>query len=95
MYKGIIINKKFIGDVKKVYPEVVFNEDTGEITDELVDDKLMVFVLFLKSLYGEKLKTTIKDDIFVLVSDDELVIKELGNHNLSVEDVPEFYFSWE
>ena len=108
MYQGIIINTKFIGDVKKIYPDVKFNEDTGELTDELVDEKINEFISNLKKLHGRKLKIsrinknidiTSKDsvvtDVVVLASKKQSVIDDLGKYNLSVEDIPEFYFKWE
>jgi len=108
MYQGIIINTKFIGDVKKIYPDVKFNEETGEITDEMVDEKIGEFVNNLKSTHGRKLKVcrvnknidvTSKDsvitNIVVLASKNELVSNDLSTYGLNLEDIPEFYFKWE
>lgn len=92
MYKGIIINNKFIGDIKKIYPEVQFNEETAEISDESVDNKIDEFVNNLKSTHRRKLKVYKNDDIVVLYSKDELVVNDLSTYNLNIEDIPEFYF---
>jgi hypothetical protein len=94
MYKGIIINTKFIGDIKKIYPNVIFNEETGEITDEKVQEHMNDFIKMLKSTHKKNLKISIKDDVYVFASSDEKVIEDLGTYKLNVEDVPEFYFTW-
>jgi len=95
MYKGIIINSKFIGDIKKVYPDVKFNTDTAEITDELVDEKINEFINTLKSTHGRKLKVSVKDGIYVIATTDELVGNDLSTYNLNLEDIPKFFFKWE
>ena len=84
MSKGIIINTKFIGDVKKIYPDVKFNEDTAEITDELVDEKISEFISNLKKLHRRKLKVCHKDDVIILASKVQSVIDNLSTYNLSV-----------
>ncbi len=95
LYQGIIINTKFIGDVKKIYPDVKFSEDTGEITDEYVAEKIGEFVNTLKTTHRRKLKVCHKDDVIVLASKDILVSNDLSTYGLNLEDIPEFYFKWE
>ncbi len=95
MLKGIIINTKFIGDIKKIYPDVKFNQDTGAVEDELVEEKTKEFITSLKKLHRRKLRVFQKDGIIVLASKDELVINDLSTYNLNVEDIPEYYFDWE
>jgi len=92
--KGIIINTKYIADVKKIYPEVVFNEETGEITDEKIENHMNDFIKMLKLTHKKNLKISSKDDVYVFASSDEKVIEDLSNFKLNVEDVPEFYFNW-
>lgn len=91
--KGIIINTKFIGDVKKVYPDVIFDETSGEITDENTKDKVSDFSFTLKSKYKDDLNVIIKDDIFILTSKSEEVLTELENTKLDIQLIPLFYFN--
>jgi hypothetical protein len=95
MYQGIIINTKFLGDVKKICPDVMYNEESGEIEDGTVNEKIGQFVDNLKKLHKRKLKVCHKDDVIILASKDVSVINNLSTYNLSVEDIPEFYFKWE
>lgn len=108
IYQGIIINTLFLGDVKKICPDVVFNEETGAIEDESVSGKIDEFVTNLKKLHGRKLKISrinknvditskesVMTNVIVLASKKQSVIDDLGKYNLSVEDIPEFYFKWE
>lgn len=92
MYKGIIINKKFIGDIKKIYSDVQFNENTAEIKDELVNDKIDEFINNLKSVYKRKIKVYKNDNIIIIYSNNESVINGLSTYNLNIEDIPEIYF---
>lgn len=91
--KGIIINTNFIGDVKKVYPDVKFDEKSGDITDENTKDKVSEFTFTLKAKYKDDLNVIIKDDIFILSTKSEDVLKELENTNLSIQLIPLFYFN--
>ena len=97
LYKGIIINNKFLGDVKKIYPDVVYDNDTGEIKDEEVNDKIDNFISELKSKYRNKIKISFKNGIYIIATDskNELIVNDLSTYNLSVEDIPVFYFDWE
>ena len=110
--KGIIINTKYIADVKKIYPEVVFNEESGEITDENVNQVMGEFIEMLKSTHKKKikvayyngsividdpntLKTKNENSVIVIATDDDKVLEDLEHFKLNIEDVPEFYFTWE
>lgn len=96
VYKGIIINTKFLGDIKKIYPEVIYNQETGEITDEFVTEKIGEFVNTLKSTHGRKLKVSrVTTDIVVLASKNVLVSNDLSTYGLNLEDIPFFFFDWE
>ena len=92
--KGIIINIDFIGDVKKVYPDVIHDEKTGEITDSDVKDKVSEFIFTLKSKYKDDLNIIIKDNIYILSSKSEDVLKELEKINLEIQYIPLFYFNY-
>lgn len=95
MVKGTIINKTFIGDVKKVYREVMFEDDTAKITDENVNERITEFVDNMKSVYKRKLMIHRNGDIVILASKDQVVIDDLTNIGLIVEDIPVYYFKWE
>lgn len=108
VYKGIIINTKFLGDIKKICRDVVYDEKTGEITDDTIDNKVDEFVIKLKKLHGRKLKIshinkttdvtpkdTVTTDVIVIASKVQKIIDDLGTYNLTVEDIPEFYFEWD
>ncbi len=97
LYKGIIINNKFVGDVKKIYPEVIYDEDTGELKDEQVNEKIDTFISNLISVHKNKIKISFKNGIYIIATDskNELVINDLSTYKLNVEDIPEFYFKWE
>lgn len=90
MHKGIIINSDFLGDVKKIYPEVLFDEKTLEINDEQVIPKIDDFVSKLKKKNGKKITTTVKDGIYIISTElkNKLIIDNLSTFNLKVEDIP-------
>ncbi len=94
MYKGILINTTFIGDVKKIYPEVKFNENSGAIEDETANDKVLEFVSNLKKKHKKKVKIAMKDGIFAIASGNELVINDLSTYGLNIDIIPDFYFEW-
>ena len=108
MYKGIVINTGFIGDVKKICPDVMFNELTGVIEDESVNGKIDDFVKGVVKLHGRKVKISrseketdvtpaikVDTNVIVLASQKQSVIDDLGKYGLEVEDIPVFYFKWE
>jgi hypothetical protein len=92
MSKGIVVNTKFIGDVIKVYPGVMYDEGTGEITDPSTEKEVDGFVKRMKKTHGRKLKVFKKGDVVVLASNKDSVINDLSTYKLNIEDIPEFYF---
>jgi len=94
MYKGIFINTTFIGDVKKIYPDVKYNEDNSTIEDETANDKILQFVSNLKKIHKKKLKIAMKDGVFALASGNETVINDLSTYGLNIDPIPDFYFEW-
>lgn len=95
MGKGIIINTKFIGDVKKIYKDVSYNEETLEIKDELLNDKINIFINNIKNKYND-IKIFINEDIYVLLSDNEEFIDYITKYNFKILDIPLFYFeNWD
>lgn len=90
--KGIIINCDFIGDVKKIYPDVEFDEVSGEIVEKNIKDKISNFSFTLKSKYKDKLNIIIENDIFILSTTSEDVLKELEKTKLNIQLIPIYNF---
>lgn len=92
--RGVIINPEFIGDVKKVYPDVKYDKDTGNLLEDAypILDKL---VKKLKNKYQDKIKIFV-GNIYVFAMEDEKIIKEFENDfkGLKIEVIPEFYFDF-
>lgn len=95
LYNGVIINKTFIGDMKKIFPDIQFDEKTGIITDKDVDDKMMIFINFIKQEF-KNIKYTLFDDVCIIATDDNGIFEQFNSkfEGLKVELVPDFYFKW-
>lgn len=95
LYNGVIINKTFIGDMKKLFPDIQFDEKTGEITDNDVDGKLMIFIDFIKQEFKD-IRYTIVDDVYIISTDndDEFDRFKSKFEGLKVEMIPAFHFNW-
>jgi hypothetical protein len=95
MYKGIIINKTFIGDMLKVFPDVLFNKDSGAITDPDIDQKLSIFLDYIRQEFID-IKICIKNDVYVIATDNKDTIEKLKTHfeKLKIESIPFYYFNW-
>jgi len=99
--KGILINSYFIGDVKKLIPDIEFDENTGKITSENTEDKIKSILDNLKIefpdiKYGEYFPDSYDGTVYVISSENEATITVLNERytGLKCELVPEYYFNW-
>lgn len=90
---GIIINSEFIGDIKKIYDEVKYDEETLELTDDKVNDKVSDFVNNIIDKYGKHVDIYNKDGIYVITTTNPYVKISLEDTKLKVfENLPKYYF---
>lgn len=97
MVNGIIINKKFIGDMLKLFDDIEYNKETGEITDKFVDEKVSIFIDFLIENDKSVKYDIIGDgDIYIISIDNNEYYNELKLKfdGLKFEKVPFYYFNW-
>lgn len=89
---SIVINSKFIGDVKKIYPNVEFNEETAELTSDNIDIIIENFYNSYKNKFSE-LEYFKKDDIIFISSKNIDDLQNIVNENngLIFQIVPIFY----
>lgn len=96
MIDGIILNTKFLGDVKKIDKDVKFNEETLEITDEEITGKINDVINNLEDNYPNNINIWFKNDIYVIGSNDDNLTKELSEIGLSMVKLPIFFYkNWE
>ena len=96
-YRGVIINTTFIGDMKRIFPEIKYDEDTGELKDD-TQTLMSNLVTKAKKTFGKKIKIATKDEVYVFASDDEDVIKNFEEdffNSLKIDVIPKYYFNWE
>jgi hypothetical protein len=89
---AIIINSKFIGDIKKIYPDVIYDEDTAEITTDNILEIIDNFFIRYKQQFLN-LNLVKKDDIIFIISDNIDDLQKIINDNngLILKIVPIFY----
>lgn len=92
---GIIINPTYIADVKKILTDVNVNEETGEITDTDVDDRINSHLKGLM-LEFEDLKVGKIDGTYVIGSTVPFLIKYIASemNNIQFSLVPKYKFLW-
>jgi hypothetical protein len=96
MLDGIIINTKYLGDIKKIDENVKYDEETLEITDEEITGKINDVINNLEDSYPNDISIWFKDDIYVIGSKDENLTKELSEIGLTVSKLPLFFYkNWE
>lgn len=95
LYNGIIINKTFVGDMKKIFPDIQFDSKTALVTDPNVDEKLSIFINYIKQEYID-IKYTIVNDMYIISTDNDEVFEKIKTkfEGLKIESVPAFHFNW-
>lgn len=91
---GIIINSEFIGDVKKFYEDVEYNEETLELTDDKITDKLNIFINSVNNYAGkEHIEVYTKDNIYIITTTNPYVVENMKDTKFHVfENLPKYYF---
>ena len=95
LYNGIFINKTFIGDMLKIFPDILYSKETGEITDPDIDQNLSTFIDFIKEQFAD-IKICKKNDFYVIATDNQDTLEKLKINfkKLKIESIPAYYFNW-
>lgn len=95
-YNGVIINSKFIGDMKKTFPNIDYDEQTGELKSD-VNLLMNDLIKEARETFNKDIKIAILDDIYVFATDNEDILQNFKEHffkGLKIEVIPEFYFDF-
>ena len=92
---GIIINPTYIADVNKILTDVGVNEETGEITDTDVDDRINEHLKGLRLDFSD-LQIGKVDGTYVIGSTTPSLIKYISTemNNVQFGLVPKYKFIW-
>lgn len=102
LYKGIIVNKRYINDLIPLLDidtedesegKLIFDESTLMVEEDLSDEIIAVFNSIAP---GTDLKFHMDENIFVMVTKDDEVVKMLQEKfkGLTVQSIPEFTFNF-